>query len=314
MRRIWALGPLFGAACPSRHPTGAAICEARSGQFVAMGAYGVVASSPDGVTWTRRESTTPATLDGVAAGPAGFVAVGGRKAIASADATRWSAREVATSGTVRDVTHDGERFVAVGGDVLAAATFTSGEGTAWARAEGPDHQVLTRIAAGEGTWVALGYQNSDRRPATLLLADAPTGAWEVAHTDGEIGQRFRGLARGPDGFLAVGRGAVLASPDGRVWTEAPLDVEAWPEAVAWTGDRFVAVGEDGAILTSDDGASWMLTASGESRPLHGVASDGRTIVVVGAGGTILTSTDGVGWTARASGTDLPLHAVAFGCE
>jgi photosystem II stability/assembly factor-like uncharacterized protein len=69
--------------------------------------------------------------------------------------------------------------------------------------------------------------------------------------------------------------------------------------VAWLGDRYIAVGNNGTILTSNgDGSAWAVQDPGVvfgNTAFNAVAYNGNTIVVVGGNGTILTSADAVNW-------------------
>lgn len=73
------------------------------------------------------------------------------------------------------------------------------------------------------------------------------------------------------------------------------------EAVAWSGTKYVAVGEMGTIMTSTDGVSWTVQKSGVEKyryrkTLTDVVWTGTQFVVTGTRGVILTSPDGVDWS------------------
>jgi len=73
------------------------------------------------------------------------------------------------------------------------------------------------------------------------------------------------------------------------------------EAVAWSGSRYVAVGDMGTIMTSTDAVNWTLQKSGVeknaySKDLTDVIWTGTQFVATGIRGIILTSPDGVDWT------------------
>ena len=122
--------------------------------------------------------------------------------------------------------------------------------------------------------------------------------------------------------LAAGSGATIVhSADGDRWTEALSFVSAppWergnvPGAVAWNGDRFVAVGERGAIMHSADGDRWFEALdsgiAANYRDLQGVAWTGERFVAVGEHGTIVHSRDGDRWQASESPVREQLVAVA----
>lgn len=88
----------------------------------------------------------------------------------------------------------------------------------------------------------------------------------------------------------------------RHWVSQPSPVSGkLLQAVTWTGDGFVAVGEYGTILTSPDGATWTLQASGTNADLTAIgASGGRLVAAESGSNTVLTSPDGVNWTPHAT--------------
>ncbi len=86
---------------------------------------------------------------------------------------------------------------------------------------------------------------------------------------------FNGVARGPDGFLALGaiesgidaeaqppQPVILHSPDGLAWTELPGEgLPGWLYQLSWEGDRSHALlhDEEGAgVVASDDGLTWRM--------------------------------------------------------
>jgi photosystem II stability/assembly factor-like uncharacterized protein len=102
-------------------------------------------------------------------------------------------------------------------------------------------------------------------------------------------------------FLVVGAGNTVLSGDGLNWTRQDLSNLAAAsnlQDVAWLGDRYIAVGNNGAIITSSDGSAWVAQDAGPdlgNTSLNGAKTNGERIVVVGANGTILTSVDAVTW-------------------
>lgn len=227
---------------------------------------------------------------------------------ASADAptllgTTWLAGAVPTSpdrpvGRIEAVTAGGPGFVAVGRGCLndgagnlvrcEAVVWTSTDGHAWQRAPASD-------ATDIGTWITMsGPEN---------------GMFDVA--------------AGSPGVVAIGYSArpafdsaVWFSPDGTSWERlaAPLGTAGRavlrPQAVAWTGDRFVIVGEDrtggptdatdfatararAAVWTSTDGRSWSRVEDGAALDVGGFidtsedpGSGGMADVVAGPDGLI----------------------------
>jgi photosystem II stability/assembly factor-like uncharacterized protein len=90
-----------------------------NGTIVAVGAYGAVVTSPDGIIWTERNSGTSDDFYGVAFGNNTFVAVGGNGVIfTSPDGVVWTQRNSGISDDLSTVTYGKGTFVAVGGIIL----------------------------------------------------------------------------------------------------------------------------------------------------------------------------------------------------
>ena len=134
-----------------------------------------------------------------------------------------------------------------------------------------------------------------------------------------------GIAKAGDQVVAVGAGGtVMNSSDLVNWDTPSSGVAHLLRSVAWSGSRFVAVGDDSAtgeavILSSDDAANWTVrktagecTATGCAAPaiLSSVIWTGTQFVAVGQtvlspGGPhalVLTSADGATWLQQAAGT------------
>jgi hypothetical protein len=80
---------------------------------------------------------------------------------------------------------------------------------------------------------------------------------------------------------------VLASADGVSWDEHSAGTSKTLVGVAWTGSRFIAVGEDGIRFESVDGAAWNASSSRTINDLHRVRYIGNNLFVTGRYGTIL---------------------------
>jgi hypothetical protein len=153
--------------------------------------------------------------------------------------------------------------------VHGGSIHTSTDGAAWTRSASPvPDGVLTRVIWADTRFVAVGQVRDPR----------------------EVHPK---------------RTFLLASPDGVNWTEWNLP-RSRVNAVAWSGRRFVAVGN--TILTSEDGASWARQDPPvEEFDLTDVVWSGSQFAAVGQiatgggmAGLVLTSPDGLAWTRRSA--------------
>jgi photosystem II stability/assembly factor-like uncharacterized protein len=126
------------------------------------------------------------------------------------------------------------------------------------------------------------------------------------------------VVRTASGYIAVGeRGQVLASSDGKTWTQRETPTRSALTAVTALGDQVWAAGHDGVILHSADGGShWVAQrrdpyqlAEGQHPADHDprqgaplldiLFTDERTGFAIGAYATMLVTADGgKTWTPR----------------
>jgi hypothetical protein len=281
-------------------------------------------------------------LADAATGAGVTVAVGdGGEIWSSPDAVSWTQRVGGTPGArLSAVSHGDGRFVAVGSTPTGAVGLVSTDGTAWTTV------ALTAspfdVAYGAGQFAAVSGNRVLRSPDGLQWISTTLPApWSVLS-----------IAYGGGQFVAVGFDRrVLTSPDAVTWTDRTAKVPmamSYLAGVAWTGQRFVVVGQ-GGIIVSSDGVLWQRTStvsydavaasasavvavnfsgyatsptgdtwSGGSFPsAAGVAPGAIDVsfgsglfVAVGAGGALRTSPDGESWTNRTLPASRLLRAVA----
>jgi len=277
-------------------------------KYVGVG-FSRIATSPDGFAWTTRYefqgSPRGESIGGLAFNGTTYVAVGrnngGFQAVvfSSSDGITWTRTTLAGpdsfSSGLSSVVWTGTQFVAVG--LYQSAAAVSPDGVSWIWHAGPSAAAI----ASSGEWlVAVGFGQAFRSRDGI--------AWESQTLPSSESYLF-GVAWGWDRFVAVGeRGAILTSPDGRVWTDRSRPGWDTFTAVAFAAGRFVAVGTD--VLSSADGVSWTpwLDKVGV-RFINAVAGSGEEFVAVGDVESVLRSDDGLTWSKVDAGlSDLPLDA------
>ena len=142
-------------------------------QYIAVGYYGHIISSPDGSTWSKEVSNTSSNLYGLTYGGGQYVAVGASgTVVTSPDGSNWSVRDSMISDNLYDVVFTGTDYVAVGrsGRIVTSAdgaiwsadrhTFTTYNGVAW------NGKTLV-IVGNDGTVVR--YHKSRFSPSTIIL-------------------------------------------------------------------------------------------------------------------------------------------------
>ncbi len=247
--------------------------------------------STTGWSWTRIAGE--ASVQDVATGGAGFVAVGrgdGRRAAwVSSDGVRWNAGTVegADSGSawLSGVSSYGPGYLAVGPrpeaatdlpDFGGAAVWTSTDGLDWrlspASPTAADADIvpngLSAVVARGDRVVAGGYADADACP---LWGSDDGRTWQALCTDADdSGIAWQGGTASATGFVFVGRptgsDVVRFSPDGVTWIDGSgfagpeTDSYMIDEIAAAPDGSFVAVGTaDGraAAWSASDGRTWV---------------------------------------------------------
>ena len=282
--------------------------------FAAMGG---VWTSPDGSAWSKSPWDPQAamgTVEAVASGPLGLVAVGSEYNGSDNDAVVWS----------------------------------SPDGVAWSRVPdaggvfgGPGWQGMHAVIAAGPGWVAVDHDDSgeDWNAAVWTSPDGSTWA-RVPHDETLFGglndQEMFGVASAGPGLVAVGvddeAAGAWVSADGLAWQKVPSDrFSSSPEfaghdkvmrAVTAGGPGFVAVGSiglyseatdehdwDAAVWVSSDGITWVLVSEDAAtfggpgtQEMAAVTAGGSGFVAVGwdyasgeAEAAVWTSPDGTNW-------------------
>ncbi len=261
-------------------------------QFVAVGEFGVIYTSTDGITWTQRVNGAGGIdLNAAAASPSIIVAVGGGGLIRSSpDGQTWTTRvsSAITMDTLNAVVWSGTQFVAVG---ASGAIRTSPDGITWTTRGSGQTNSLLGVAWSGSVFAAVGT------PSTILTSpDGITWTPRTLGVSGSLnGVTWTGsffLAVGLGGLTATSPDGTTWTP--KTNTNVGMTTTL---SVAWTGSQLVAGGSDGnggVIHTSTDGVTW--TPRLTDARFAGVAWSGSRFVVVGDAGFSATSTDGLSWS------------------
>ncbi len=272
-----------------------------NGIFTGVG-YGGVATSPDGLHWTRRNSGTDGSLTKVTWANGRFVAVGESGAIiTSVNGINWVPADTAafSDATLVSVAGGGGRFIAVGKDGII---LISTNGLNWTRRDQTaSRQPLYSAASGNNTCVAVGFYG------TILTSSDGTN-WAAQNSGTTLPLIKVIFAQGQ--FVAVGSsGTILTSPNGTNWTARNSHTLAGLNGIACANGTFVVVG-NGTMLTSPDAASWSILREGDL--LNDITCVSNTFVAVGNNGLILNSTNLSRWVTNFANTTASLYAVTYG--
>jgi hypothetical protein len=216
-------------------------------QFVAAGfddAFeGKLATSPDGLNWTLQPGFASATqYRGIAWNGTTLVSVGVGVGgvffiITSEDAVSWTEQVSPNpSGFLGAVIWTGTQFLAVG-DYAA----TSPNGTIWT-----SHNISPTFGT---TYTAVVQNATDFVAVGIFSASSKSidggSTWAESPTDSVF--FGNGVAFGDSKYVAVGTapgdvGSIDTSADGVNWANADSFLDLAPQAVFYTGSKFISVG------------------------------------------------------------------------
>jgi hypothetical protein len=272
---------------------------------VAVGDYGSIYTSTNGVNWTPSASGTAEWLRGVAVTANTYVAVGENgKVVRSSNGTSWSPVTPFTGGHLNRVRFLGlgpnARFVTVGNGGAAFSSSTGASGT-WTSLNAGTTNDLLDVVENDLGLLLVGDGELRLLPAgtttwTNFVGSASTNAppdWIYLSTSAPATNRF--WVAGRTGLLYEGL-STNGVPE-LTWSPLPDSSHAWLWDLLVVNGSYVAVGDLATILTSLDGIVWareVAPPSATNSVLLGVGGDTNRLFTVGNTGTLLVSH--AGWT------------------
>jgi hypothetical protein len=215
--------------------------------FVAVGSNGDILTSPDGVTWTARDSGTSKRLESVAYGNSTFMAVGiNGTVITSPDGKSWTLKASGKTANFNGVTYGMSKWW-VG--TSHEEVYSSPDGVNWTLMfHGPFPGEINDITYGNSTLVAVG-----REPSRIFTSyDGINWTTTSKGSDPVLG--FVRVAYGNSTFVAVGPDLFYTSTDGLNWSRKQkrfgYDYKLEGTAVVYGNSTFVATAGH-AIFQSD---------------------------------------------------------------
>lgn len=274
------------------------------GVFVAVGYDRMIATSPDGVSWTvlRSGGGNLVHEDYICAfGDTSRFLVTSlmSSTVMSPDGVEWTGIEdERTDATLTAVADTPAGLVAVG---ELGCVRTSGDGMVWQRSVTDASGWLLDVAATPSGVIAVGEVG-------LVMTSPDLITWLVLEP--VTPETLTGVAAGAGHLVILGDNhVVVTSDDGRMWRLGDSGLTVGLSSIAFGASLFVGVGQAGAMATSTDGRTWTIVTTGTTADLNDVAFLEGGFVAVGGGGTVMTSKDGKVWTLQKVGTTASLFSV-----
>ena len=276
------------------------------GKFVAAGydTSGVIVSSEDGISWTRRTYGSTQAITAITYGDGKFVGVGANGTIAiSTNGENWSSFSISntTSLNLNGIAHGNGLFVTVGrypvsGGNYRATIYTSPDAVNWSNWTFDANSSLSDVAYGNGRFVAVGDGFKGTNRAIFVSSNGVDWAPRSSPYAGHLG-----VAYGNGQFVTLtsygGARAALTSLDGENWMSHVLSfTNYYISGMGFGNGTYVAVGSLNQsrhiLLHSTNGVDWNETRIGPQIGnyfLYDVAFGNETFVVVGQPNAIAQS-------------------------
>ena len=306
------------------------------GRYVAVARESSASAySLDGINWTATNLNEVADWTDIASGNGIFVSIAESdssttfRSVSTDGGVTWSSGSLPSGATA--IAFGANRFVVVEGNFSNSAAFST-NGIAWTTSTLPANDD-----SAESNWVDIAYGNnrfvaiSDSSAAAAYSFNGST--WFASTLPSTI--EWSSVRYGQGVFFATSyTGEAASSPDGVLWTSrdisyAEIDIIATSQdtnpgaysastlpdsadwtAVTWTGNKFIAVGNNvsGAgdtayAASSTDGETWTSVTVPQTlgnTELTTVAYNGSNKYVAFISNTrnLIGSTDGVTWTLQ----------------
>lgn len=244
------------------------------GLYIAVGSNGVILTSTDTITWTKRVSGITDTIYYVAYGNGLYVAVGGRTILTSSNGINWTKASV--SEYIYGVTYGNGVFVICGYSGSSGIILTSANGINW----------TSQKLISYGYFYDIFYLND--KFITTYYGNIYISYDGVSWITTSCNYSLKHLTYGKGMYVGITEsGTVVTSADCNVWTQRAILPSGMYFGIMYTGNLFIALLNNGSISTSKDGIIWNTQLCPDSL-LKCCYNDGL-LVGVGVNGTIRTS-------------------------
>ena len=265
--------------------------------FVLVGDNGVIKTSPDGIAWTSRNSTTTNNLNSVIFTGTTLVVVGDNSTVlASVDAITWVAGSLPTSSNLNGVAWNGSLLAATG---TLGKIYTSPDALNWTERVSAAGSTFNDITASGQSFVAVGNSG-------VIYSSNSLGTVWNQQANGFGTFDFFSAAWDGTQFVAAGSsGLVITSPLGSVWSLSAQvgsggsvsDILLLTTAVA--AGQYFMVGDGGLIYSSSDFINWTVrqpeTSVVADSNFDDISFNGSQYLAVGTSSPIASSADGITW-------------------
>ncbi|MBI5380968.1 MAG: PKD domain-containing protein [Opitutae bacterium] len=282
--------------------------------WLAVGNFGAICTSTDGVIWTGRITEFSSSLYALAYGNGLWVATGSSGTIiTSSDGTTWTAATVtgaSTSTSFNGVAFLNGRWVATG---LSGIIYTSTDGKTWTSTSSGVTNALYSVSVISGQYVVTGS-------AGTILTSTDGQTWKPVANARKAS--LYAVAQSGTQYIAVGQAGEIQTGDSlatltardtsvRTNTNVLLADDSQVLSAHYVTDP-MSGGTIAPIATRKIGEAWLPGKFdvGNALSAYGLTRGQSLYVAVGNNGVAYTSTDARTWITRSTGSTVALYSVA----
>jgi len=264
-------------------------------QYVVTGDRETILTSPNGITWTRRnvphDPLQHDTLDvsSIAYGNNHYVALlnANGELLTSSDGITWVTKTFSTPDTLHGVAYGNNMFVVTG---TSGGIFTSPDGITWTSRVSGTTNGLGTVSYSNNQFITFGGAFVG---GVLTSASIYTSSDGITWSSRAVSTAFPVYRLIYANNQYVGTcyymNKIVTSSDCITYSARTLSTPQSPWDVTYYNNQYVVVGDSGSISTSADCITWTSRTTGTTNMLHSVIYGNSQYVAVGVGGTILTS-------------------------
>ncbi len=257
-------------------------------RFVAVGMFGIIVSSTDGVNW--QAESTEANID------------------------------------IEDVSYVNNKFIATGSDYNGGSIILySNDGVSWgieSVSYTTSYKPFSSLAYGNGQFVAI--INNDWSFEDIKIATSIDGVnWNVESVG--INGNLNSITFNQNRFIAVGqdenhKSIILSSNDSKSWRILNSRASTNLNSIIYAESKFITVGQDessqmGIVAVSEDGVDWDFIPTNLAMPFNKIVYGNNLFAVLSnteSNNNILASHDLINWRLESSINNSYIGGISYG--
>jgi hypothetical protein len=240
--------------------------------------------------WIWQKADRSEVMTAVAGNGDSYIIVGNESLLKTSDeGLHWTTQSYGGQNDFFDITVVRNKYIVVGEGPSARVVTTTEAGMSWRNYDTGQEQPLFAVSASSKTVLAVGAKGE-----ALTTTDGTVWTRSPAETNADLRDV---IDFGMWSIVVGDSGTVLKTTEGRHWIDWETGFSHDFLGVAANNRAFVFVTREGLILkTNSTHSSWETYDVAGGRCLNGVTWTGQRFIAVGDDGFVATSADGSCWS------------------